>query len=73
MFVVEIISVSHPCLLFPLMQHSVQPDASKQIGTLSTIRKLQDDNIPLHIQMNNKKAKLAQKCLKVQSSAKIDT
>ena len=71
MFVVEIISVSHPCLLFPLMQHSVQPDASKQIGTLSTIRKLLDKNIPP--QMNNKKAKLAQKCLKVQSSAKIDT
>ena len=56
------------------MQHSVQPDASKQIGTLSTIRKLLDKNIPLPIQMNNKNiAKLAQKGKKVQSSAKIDT
>ena len=41
------------------------------VGTLSTIRKLLDKNIPP--QMNNKKAKLAQKCLKVKSSAKIDT
>ena len=49
------------------MLQFVQPDASKQIGgadTLSMIRKLQGEKIPLHIRMNNTKSQIGPEMFK---------